>query len=159
MKTQSPYRLLPADRRVEIISTLMRSKRETRAVFAQRLAARGGGFRVATLVSWPVERLAREIVRLNAENAQDELEMLQYLYVEMEPQIQMTFLDSAGVQHEQGVIPDDLESPYADVAGVERGAAAVVAAHGDSGRHYLRTIARYNGAAWPGIDNVVAALI
>ena len=136
----------------------MRVHRDSRANYAQRLVARGGGFRAATLLSWPVERLAREIVRLNAENAQDELELLQLLYVELEPHIQITFLDAAGVAHTNGVIPEELPPPYADAEGVERGAAAVLAAHGDEGAHYLRTLAKYATAGWPGIEAVVARL-
>lgn len=158
MKNPSPYRQLPAERRLALLTHAMRAHRETRASYAQRLVARGGGFRAATLLSWPVERLAREIVRLNAENSQDELELLQLLYVEMEPQIQATFLDAAGVPHTDGVIADDLEAPYSDEAGVQRGADAVLAAHGADGAHYLRTIARYNGAVWPGVEEIVARL-
>jgi hypothetical protein len=150
--------MLSAERRAALLADAMRKNREARATYAQRLVARGGGFRAVTLMSWPVERLAKEVVRLNAENAQDELELLQFLYVEHEPQTQMTFLDAAGVAHENGIIPDELEPPYTDAAGVQRGVDAVLADHGDDGAHYLRTIARYNPAAWPGIDEVVARL-
>jgi hypothetical protein len=136
----------------------MRNNRDARTSYAQRLVARGGGFRVATLLSWPVERLAREIVRLNAENAQDELELLQFLYVEHEPHTQITFLEAAGVPHEKGIIPEELPAPYTDADGVARGASAVIEAHGDDGAHYLRTIARYNAGAWPGIEEVVSKL-
>lgn len=158
VKTTTPYRLLPADRRVALLTHAMRAQKGTRAAYAQRLVARGGGYRAATLLTWPVDRLAREIVRLNAENAQDELELLQLLYVELEPHIQAEFLDAAGVSHTNGTIPDELEPPYADAAAVERAAAALLAARGDEGAHYLRTIARYNGAAWPGVEEVVARL-
>ena len=116
------------------------------------------GFRAVTLQSWPPERLAREVVRLNAESAQDELELLQLLYVDLEPGIQTTFLDAAGVQHEQGKIAEALEPPYASAAGVHRGATAVRDAHGEDGMLYLRTIARYSNEAWPDIDSVLAEL-
>jgi hypothetical protein len=35
---------------------------------------------------------------------------------------------------------------------VAAGVAAVLAAHGDAGRHYLETLVVYNLAAWPGLD-------
>jgi hypothetical protein len=41
---------------------------------------------------------------------------------------------------------------------VRRGAEAVLARHGADGAHYLRTLARYNAEAWPGIGAVVATL-
>jgi hypothetical protein len=99
--------------------------------------------------------LAAEVVRLNAQTAQDELDLLHLLYVELEPAIQITFLDATGVAHQNGVMPDDLEIPYADEAAVARGVAAVRAQHGDDGERYLRTLARYSPAAWPGIDRIV----
>jgi hypothetical protein len=34
----------------------------------------------------------------------------------------------------------------------------VLAAHGETGRHYLRTLARYNLAAWPELDTLLASL-
>ena len=61
------------------------------------------------------------------------------------------------MKHENGALAEDLPAPYADAEAVARAAAAVVAAHGDDGRHYLATIARYNGDAWPGLDAVLAA--
>ena len=127
-----------------------------RALYAQRLVAKGGGFRAATLMSWAPDRLAKEIVRLNAETAQDELELLQLLYVDVDPSIQITFLEAAGVGHENGVINEGLEAPFASTDAVAQGAAAVLAAHGDDGRHYLQVLVRYNLAAWPGLESAVA---
>jgi hypothetical protein len=95
-------------------------------------------------------------VRMKAENANDELDLLQLLYVDLEPDIQIAFLDAAGVTHEKGVIAEDLERPYADADGVRRGAAAVREQHGEDGERYLRTIAKYSHDAWPGIDTIVA---
>lgn len=123
-----------------------------RARFVARLVARGGGFRAVTVSSWPVAQLAREVVRLNAQLAEDEGDLLQALYLEVEPGIQASFLDAAGVPHEGGVMPEALEPPYASAAAVAMAAAAVRATHGEAGLHYLQTIARYNGAAWPGLD-------
>ena len=157
MPSPSPYRSLPPARRLALVTKAMTAHREVRAGFVQRLVARGGGFRAATLMSWPVDRLAREIVRMNAESAQDELDLLHLLYVEFEPAIQVTFLDAAGVAHAGGTIEEKLEAPFADAAGVQRGVRAVLAAHGDDGRHYLRTIATYNLASWPGLEDALAS--
>ena len=153
----SPYRSLSAERRLALVTRAIKGNREIRAGFVQRILKKGGGFRVATLQSWPPDKLAREIVRMNAETAEDELTLLNLLYVEFEPAIQITFLDAAGVKHDGGALAEDLPSPYASAEAVVRGAAAVVQKHGDDGRHYLATIARYNGDAWPGLDEVLAA--
>jgi hypothetical protein len=157
MSNPSPYRSLPPERRVALVTHAIKASREGRAQYAQRLMARGGGFRAVTLMSWPADKLAKEIVRLGAESPQDELELLQSLYVELEPEIQATFLDAAGVRHESGRMADDLEPPYADADAVRQGAAAVRAAHGPDGERYLRTLARYAREGWPGIDEVVTA--
>ena len=156
MPTPSPYRSLPAARRVALVTHAMKADRDVRALYIQRLVARGGGFRAATLKTWPVDRLAKEIVRLGAETAEDELDLLHLLYVELEPAIQITFLDTAGVRHENGKIADDVQVPYTDEASVRRAAAAVRERHGADGEHYLRTIARYNADGWPGIASVLA---
>jgi hypothetical protein len=139
-----------------LVTQAIKTGREARALYAQRLIARGGGFRAVTLASWPADRLAREIVRTNAETPQDELDLLQLLYVELEPAIQITFLDAAGVPHENGRMGEALEPPYADAEAVERASAAVRAAHGEDGERYLRTLARYSREGWPGIEAVVA---
>ena len=107
---------------------------------------------------WPAERIAKEVVRLNAESAQDEIELLQLLYVDLEPGIQITFAESAGVKHDGGKIDEELEPPYADADAVARAAGAVREKHGNDGLHYLRTIARYNLGAWPGLDAYLAKL-
>jgi hypothetical protein len=158
MATPSPYRSLPSERRLMLVTHALKAGREARALYVQRLVARGGGFRAVTLQSWPADRLAREVVRMNAESAQDELDLLQLLYVDLEPEIQIAFLDAAGVPHETGRIPDELELPYADAASVRRAAAAVRERHGADGMRYLRTLARYNRAGWPEIDAAVAEL-
>jgi hypothetical protein len=158
MRTVSPYRSLPAARRVALVTHAIGSAREARATYVQRLVTRGGGFRAVTLQGWPADRLAREVVRMNAETPADELDLLQLLYVELEPAIQITFLDAAGVPHENGAIPEQLEPPYADADAVRRAAAAVREEHGEDGARYLRTLGRYSPAAWPGIDAVVAEL-
>lgn len=154
MATPSPYRSLPAERRVALVTHMLTASREGRALMIQRLVARGGGFRAVTLNQWPVDRLAKEIVRMNAQTAQDELDLLQLLYVDLEPAIQATFLDAAGVRHDNGKMAEDLEPPYADAEAVRRGAAAVRAKHGEDGERYLRTLARYSREGWPGIEDV-----
>ena len=153
MAALSPYRSLPSEKRVMLVTHAIKSSREMKALWVQRLMeARKGGFRAMTLMTWPADRLAKEIVRTHAETANDELDLLQLLYVELEPAIQITFLDAAGVRHENGKMPDDLEPPYADADAVQRGVAAVRAAHGEEGERYLRTLARYSKEGWPGIE-------
>ena len=156
MTRLSPYRSLAPEQRVALVSHAVQTSREARAVYIQRLMARkGGGFRVTTFESWPADRLAREVVRSRAETGEDELELLHLLYVQLEPQIQVTFLDEAGVAHERGVMAEELSAPYVDAAAVQRAATAVRTQHGEDGMRYLRTLARYSAAGWPGIDSVV----
>ncbi|WP_291159289.1 hypothetical protein [Gemmatimonas sp. UBA7669] len=156
-KLLSPFKSLPAERRQALVLEALKRHKGAKTLYAQRIAARGGGFRATTLVTWANDKLAREVLRLGALQAQDELELLQMLYVDLEPQYQITFLDAAGVTHENGVIPEDLEAPYASAEQVAAGAAAVQSAHGEAGAHYLRTLVTYNLAAWPGLDAVVSA--
>lgn len=158
MSSQTPYRQLPAARRVALVTRAIKSKKEMRAALASRMVTRGGGFRPATLLQWPADKLAREVVRLGAESAEDELNLLNLLYVEFEPQIQAAFLDAAGVKHTDGVMPEDLEPPFATADLVAKAAAAVVAQFADDGRHYLLTIAKYNGDGWPALDAVIAEM-
>jgi hypothetical protein len=156
MAIHSPYRSLPVERRVELLVHAISASKEARAVYAQRLVSKGGGFRAVTIKTWPAERLAREIVRMRAESADDELDLLQLLFVELEPAIQISFLDAAGVKHDGGKLPDDLPPPFADEAAVRRASAVVKEQYGEDGMRYLRTLARYTGVAWPGIDALVA---
>jgi hypothetical protein len=157
MATPSPYRSLSPERRLALVTHVIKSGKEGRATFIQRLAARGG-FRVTTLQQWPADKLAVEVVRTKAESSNDELDLLHLLYVTLEPAIQITFLDATGVKHDNGNIAEDLTSPYSDAAGVSRGAANVRAHHGDDGVRYLRTLARYARTDWPGIDEIVAGI-
>lgn len=156
MAKLSPYRSLPAARRAELVAHAARASKELHALYIQRLAAKGGGFRPQTLRTWPVDRLAKELVRLGAETPQDEFDLLHLHYVELDPSIQTTFLEAAGVQHENGRIPEALEPPYADAAAVEKAGTAVSEQHGEDGIRYLRTLARYGREGWPGIEAVVA---
>lgn len=147
--------MLPTERRIMLVTQAIKSARENRARFIQRLAALPGGFRAVTLQGWGADKIAREVVRRNAESPQDELDLLHFLYVELEPEVQSTFLDTAGVRHDRGTIDESLDVPYCDADAVRRGAAAVRERHGAQGEHYLRTIARYNAAGWPGIDTII----
>ncbi|MHB1097651.1 MAG: hypothetical protein ACYC3F_15950 [Gemmatimonadaceae bacterium] len=158
MAQPSPYRQLAPARRVELVTRAIKSSKDMRAVMVTRMLKRGGGFRPATLLQWPADKLAREVVRLGAENADDELNLLNMLYVEFEPQIQAAFLDAAGVKHEKGQMPEELDPPFADAGAVAKGAAAVVDQFGEDGRLYLLTIAKYNGSGWPGLDGVIAGM-
>ncbi len=158
MAPLSPYRSLPADRRLALVTHDIAAHRQSREGYIQRIVSRGGGFRRETLRKWTPAQLAREIVRANLETPQDELGLLQTLYVELEPAIQVAFLEAANVAHDGASIPDDLKPPYTDAATVKSAAEALVNAHGDDGRRYLHTIALYNGDAWPGISDVLADL-
>ena len=158
MAHPSPYRTLPLERRVALLLHAITVSREARALYTQRLISRGGGFRAVTLNSWPAEKLAREIVRMKAEQPQDELDLLHLLYVELEPAIQIDFLDTARVAHERGVMPEKLEPPFADEAAVKLAAAKVMEQHGADGLRYLQTLARYSSPGWPGIVEVVEKL-
>jgi hypothetical protein len=158
MATPSPYRQLAPARRIELVTRAIKSSKDMRALMVSRMASRGGGFRPQTLLQWPADKLAREVVRLGAENADDELNLLNMLYVEFEPQIQAAFLDAAGVKHVNGQMPEELEPPFADAPAVAKGAAAVVEKFGEDGRLYLVTIAKYNGDGWPGLDAVIAGI-
>ena len=155
MPMLSPYRSLPPARRLALVTHALNADRGVRNAFVQRLVARGGGFRAETLKKWPVDQLAREIIRRNGETAQEELQLLLLLYVEMEPAFQTTFLESTGVAHDGANIADDLPVPFADAATVARAAESLIAQFGDDAKHYLRTIAMYNGAAWPGLAELV----
>jgi hypothetical protein len=157
MPNLTPYRSLPAEQRVALVTHALKSSKEARVVYIQRLAARIG-FRPVTLQGWSTDKLAREVVRTNAQTANDELDLLHLLYVELEPATQITFLDAAGVKHENGVMADDLSTPYADESAVKRAAAAVRERHGEDGMRYLRTLARYSREGWPGIEQTVAEL-
>jgi hypothetical protein len=156
-KIPAPFKSLTPERRLSLVQQALVRHKGAKALYAQRLAAKGGGFRAATLLTWSGEKLAKECLRLNALTPQDELELLQMLYVDLEPQYQITFLDACGVKHENGVMPEDLEAPYAPADKVKVAAEAVLAQHGDAGRHYLRVLTVYNLVGWPGLDEVVPA--
>ena len=155
MTHPSPYRSLPSSRRQALVAHDIGASRDSRDTYLRAMVARGGGFRPEKLRKWPADQLAREVVRHSLETPQDELRLLVILYVELEPELQITFLDTLGVRHDQGSIPDDLEPPFADAASIRIAADALIASHGDEARRYLRTIARYNDTAWPGLAELM----
>jgi hypothetical protein len=155
MSQPSPYRSLPTARRIGLVAHDISSSREARDGYIRRIVARGGGFRAEKLREWSPEQLAREIVRFGLETLQDELGLLQLLYVDLEPGLQIAFLELAGVPHDGAKIPDDLKNPYANQAIVQRAAVALLDQFGDDALHYLHTIALYNTDAWPGLTVVL----
>lgn len=155
MATASPYRSLPLDTRIRLVAHELTNDRDARASFIQTMVSKGGGFRPETLRKWPVDQLARAVVSRKLETFGDELRLLQLLYVELEPELQIAFLDACGVKHENGSISDELEGALADQATVARAAAALIESHGERGSHYLRTIAAYNSEAWPGLRELL----
>lgn len=156
MPNLSPYRTLPVERRISLVAHDIARNRDSRNGYVDRIVARGGGFRPEKLRKWQPEQLAREVVRHNLETAHDELGLMILLYVELEPAIQITFLDASGVAHENGSIPADLEPPFADALVVAHAAGSLVETYGDDARRYLRTIALYNGEGWPGLADMVS---
>ncbi len=151
MADASPYRSLPLETRLRLVTHELTADRSARQVFIQGIIGKGGGFRPETLRKWPPAQLAREVVRRNLETFGDELRLLQLLYVELEPGLQVAFLDACGVKHSNGSIDEESSEPLADEATVRKAAVQLLADHGDPARHYLRTIAAYNSEAWPGL--------
>jgi hypothetical protein len=155
MPNHSPYRTLPTDRRIALVTHDIAHNRDSRDGYIGRIVARGGGFRPEKLRKWPPEQLAREVVRHNLETAHDELGLMIALYVELEPAIQIAFLDAAGVEHDKGSIAPELAPPFADASAVSAAARGLLEQFGDDARRYLRTIALYNGDGWPGLSDLV----
>jgi hypothetical protein len=158
VKQLSPYRSLPAEKRQALVLHEMQRAPAQRELFVRRIASRPGGFRLETVRKRPTEQLAREIVKFALENAAEEVAMLQTLYLELEPELQIEFLDACGVKRDGVAIHDDVKPPFADAATVRTAAIALVERHGESARHYLRTIATYNADGWPGLGDVLAGL-
>ncbi|HEY3935562.1 MAG TPA: hypothetical protein VGL65_13205 [Gemmatimonadales bacterium] len=157
MSIASPYRTLPAPRRQTLVAHDITSSREARDTYIRAIVARGGGFRPEKLRKWPAEQLAREVVRHSLESPHDELRLLVALYVDVEPALQIEFLDATGVRRDGASIPEDLEPPFADADRIRTAADALIERHGDEARRYLRTISIYNDAAWPGLADMMQA--
>ena len=52
-KPVSPYRSLPFEHRLAVVTHFIKSSPQGRELYIQRMASRPGGFRVVTLRSWP----------------------------------------------------------------------------------------------------------
>ena len=63
MRPQSPYRALPAEKRVAVVTHDISSDPASRERYVRLIVARGGGFRLATVRKRGIEQLAKEIVR------------------------------------------------------------------------------------------------
>lgn len=157
MAFASTYRTLPTPRRLALVAHDITTSREARDTYVRAMVARGGGFRPEKVRKWPADQLAREVVRHNLETAHDELRLMVTLYVELEPAIQIEFLDATGVKREGASIPEDLEPPFADAGRIKSAAESLIANHGDEARRYLRTIALYNDTAWPGLADMMSS--
>lgn len=157
MSIASPYRTLPSARRQALVEHDITSSRDARDGYIHAIVARGGGFRPEKLRKWPAEQLAREVVRHGLETPHDELRLLVILYVDVEPALQIEFLDATGVRREGASIPEDTEPPFASSDRIRAAAEALIEHHGDEARRYLRTIAIYNDAAWPGLAELMQA--
>jgi hypothetical protein len=155
MANASPYRTLSAPQRVTLVAHDITTSREARDGYVRAIVARGGGFRPEKLRKWPADQLAREVVRYNLETPHDELRLMVVLYVELEPALQIEFLDATGVKRDGASIPEDTEPPFAEAPRIKSAAEALMAKHGEDARRYLRTIALYNGEAWPGLMEFV----
>jgi hypothetical protein len=156
MATLSPYRTLPVERRLALVTHEIANNRPSRDGYIARIVARGGGFRPEKLRKWPAEQLAREVVRYNLEGFQEEFSLLVLLYVELEPEIQSAFLDLLDIAHEKGSIPETLTPPFAEASRIREAAKAIGDRYGEDGVRYLRTIALYNSEAWPGLGDFIA---
>ena len=155
MANTTPYRTLSLEKRTALVKHMITSSKEGRTLFLARLASKTG-FRPVTLQSWSADKLASEVIRTRAETGDDELNLLHLLYVDLEPAIQSTFLDAAGVRHENGAMPDDLGAAVCkNEEGVKRrrGGGADATRRGWLER-YLQTLARYSADGWPGIRNL-----
>jgi hypothetical protein len=156
MANPTPYRTLPAAQRLTLVAHDITANRDARDTYIRAIVARGGGFRPEKLRKWPGDQLAREVVRHNLETPHDELRLMIILYVELEPALQIEFLDATGVPHEGASIPDNAEPPFAEASRIRSSAERLIEKHGDDARRYLRTIAIYNSEAWPGLLEFIA---
>lgn len=158
MKRLSPYRSLPAEQRIALVLHDISTNPAQREAIVRRIVARPGGFRLETVRKRPNEQLAREVVRFALEGAGEEVALLQTLYLELEPALQVEFLDRTAVSRDGAMIAEEVQPPFASAEKVREASLALVAAHGDAARHYLRTIATYNAEAWPGLGELLAEL-
>jgi len=129
--------------------------RDTRAVLEMTLA-KDLKFRPQSIRRLPSERVVSRLVRL-AEDVPENL-LFQYifhLHMSDRRQLLATFLDAAGIPHENGVLdlPEDYEGP--DAAEVERAARDLVAAEGHEAVVYLATLKVADRDFWSALDPVL----
>ena len=129
--------------------------RDTRAVLEMTLA-KDLKFRPQSIRKLPSERVVSRLVRL-AEDVPENL-LFQYifhLHMSDRRELLATFLDAAGIPHEDGVLdlPEDYEGP--DAANVERAARELVAAEGHEAVGYLATLKVADRDFWSALDAVL----
>jgi len=129
--------------------------RDTRAVLEMTLA-KDLKFRPQSIRKLPSERVVSRLVRL-AEDVPENL-LFQYifhLHMSDRRQLLATFLDAAGIPHEEGVLdlPEDYEGP--DAAKVEQAARDLVAAEGHEAVVYLATLKVADRDFWSALDPVL----
>jgi hypothetical protein len=109
--------LTPDERTFALVSILQSRKTDDRKAFtrykellAAELLSHRRGFRSSTIVSWPVERLAKEVAQLRApERVSVVKDVLQEHHLPAFPTVQGAFFDRLGIPHEAGVATIDLE--------------------------------------------------
>lgn len=129
--------------------------RDTRAVLEMTLA-KDLKFRPQSIRKLSSERVVSRLVRL-AEDVPENL-LFQYifhLHMSDRRELLATFLDAAGIPHEDGVLdlPEDYEGP--DAANVERAARELVAAEGHEAVVYLATLKVADRDFWSALDAVL----
>lgn len=129
--------------------------RDTRAVLEMTLA-KDLKFRPQSVRKLPSDRVISRLVRL-AENVPENL-LFQYifhLHMSDRRQLLASFLDGAGIPHEDGVLdlPEDYEGP--DAARVEQAARDLVSAEGHEAVVYLATLKVADREFWSALDVVL----
>ena len=129
--------------------------RDTRTVLEMTLA-KDLKFRPQSVRKLPPERVITRLVRL-AENVPENL-LFQYifhLHMSDRRQLLVSFLDGAGIPHEEGVLdlPEDYEGP--DAARVEQAARDLVSTEGHEAVVYLATLKVADREFWSALDVVL----
>ncbi len=156
-KPATLYHSLSWEQRRAAVEVLLRTTPEFRNSVIRRFVLGVGGFRPETLRSWPLERLAREVVRRDLEAPCDDRFLLRIHYTETEPTIQEAFLEAAGVAHLGATISADSQEPFTDAETVEAASLVLVNRFGSAGIHYLACLHEYAADLWPGIAEAVEA--
>lgn len=154
---QDLWRLLMLDERKQGFEQQMRQEEGKRVNTALKalLKRRNTGFRPQTIDGWDVSTVATHASRLAALPSDLVLECLVGYFVAGDRTIQATFLEAAGIQHQDGHL--DAPPPFPAEA-VERGVFAALAEHPRSTDVllYLLGLAVLFKQNWIGIDEVLA---